>query len=59
MLLLSNVLPGQLPGVLSAVVCHDLVAAAVCHDLFLLAQGTRKLGLVSPEVRGAEWSEVG
>ena len=53
MLLLPNVLPGQLPGVLSK------YATAVCYDRVLLAQGTHKLGLNSPEVRGAEWLEVG
>ena len=50
MLLLLDVLPG--PDVLFGHV-------AVCYDRPLLAQGTRKLGPVSPEVRGAEWFEVG
>ena len=51
-LLVLDVLPG--PDVLSG---H--AASAICYDRHLLAQGTRKLGLNSPEVRGAERSGVG
>ena len=60
MLLLPNVLPGQLPGVPSkhaAAVCYD--CEGICYDFDFLTQGTSKLGLNSLEVQGAEKSGVG
>ena len=53
MLLLLDVLPG--PDVLFG----HVAACWGCFVFSLLAQGARKLGLVSPEVRGAEWLGVG
>ena len=53
-LLVLEVLPG--PDVLFA---GHVAACWGCVGFFLLAQGARKLGPVSPEVLGVEWSEVG